>query len=82
MCQLIDLPRHTDATIREVVAQGANDPIAVRLAELGFVQGEPVRVVAKGPVGGDPLLVQIGYTRFALRRAEAARVVVQTEAAR
>ncbi len=82
MCQLIDLPRDTDATIREVVAQSANDPIAVRLAELGFVQGEPVRVVAKGPVGGDPLLVQIGYTRFALRRAEAARVVVvQAEAA-
>jgi len=77
VCQLIDLPRNTDATIREVVAQGANDPIAVRLAELGFVQGEPVRVVAKGPVGGDPLLVQIGYTRFALRRAEAARVMVQ-----
>jgi len=80
VCQLIDLPRDTDATIREVVARGANDPIAVRLAELGFVQGEPVRVVAKGPVGGDPLLVQIGYTRFALRRAEAARVVVQAAA--
>jgi ferrous iron transport protein A len=81
VCQLIDLPRDTDATIREVVARSANDPIAVRLAELGFVQGEPVRVVAKGPVGGDPLLVQIGYTRFALRRAEAARVVVQAAAA-
>jgi ferrous iron transport protein A len=79
VCPLNDLPRDTDATIREVVAQGAHDPIAVRLAELGFVHGEPVRVVARGPVGGDPLLVQIGYTRFALRRAEAARVVVQTE---
>jgi ferrous iron transport protein A len=74
---LNDLPRHTNATIREVVAHGAHDPIALRLAELGFVQGEPVRVVARGPVGGDPLLVQIGYTRFALRRAEAARVVVE-----
>ena len=74
---MIDLPRHTDATIREVVAQGAQDPIAVRLAELGFVPGEPVRVVAHGPVGGDPVLVQIGFTRFALRRSEAARVLVQ-----
>jgi len=79
--QLTDLPRHTSATIREVVARGAHDPIAMRLAELGFVQGEPVRVVARGPVGGDPLLVQIGYTRFALRRAEAARVLVQAEGA-
>jgi ferrous iron transport protein A len=78
VCPLNDLPRHTDATIREVVARGAQDPIALRLAELGFVEGEPVRVVAHGPVGGDPLLVQIGYTRFALRRAEAARVVVES----
>jgi len=79
--QLTDLPRNTNATISEVVAHSAHDPIAVRLAELGFVQGEPVRVVAKGPVGGDPLLVQIGYTRFALRRSEAARVMVNAEAA-
>ncbi len=57
------------------------DPIAQRLRDLGFVQGEPVRVVATGPLGGDPLLIQIGSTRFALRRSEAARVLVSTEAA-
>jgi hypothetical protein len=27
---------------------------------------------------GDPVLIQIGYTRFALRRAEAARVAVRS----
>jgi ferrous iron transport protein A len=32
--------------------------------------------VAKGPVGGEPLLVQVGFTRFALRISEAKRVVV------
>lgn len=78
--KLSELPRNAAATIREVVAQGAHDPIALRLAELGFVDGEPVRVVAHGPVGGDPVLVQIGFTRFALRRSEAARVLVQAEA--
>jgi hypothetical protein len=30
--------------------------------------------VAAGPLGAEPLLVQVGFTRFALRRAEAARV--------
>lgn len=60
---------------------GPDDVIAGRLRDLGFVSGEPVRIVAKGPVGGDPLLVQIGFTRFALRRAEAARVLVEAEAA-
>ena len=57
------------------------DPIARRLRELGFVNGEPVRVVARGPIGGDPLLVQIGFTRFALRKSEAARITVDIEAA-
>lgn len=58
----------------------AADPIARRLRDLGFVDGEPVRVVAVGPMGGDPILIQIGFTRFALRRAEAARVSVRVEA--
>jgi ferrous iron transport protein A len=36
-------------------------------------------LVARGPLGADPLLVQIGYTRFALRRAEASRVQVDQD---
>ncbi len=59
----------------------ASDPIAQRLRDLGFVEGEPVRVVACGPLGADPLLIQIGSTRFALRRTEAERVTVRTGAA-
>lgn len=57
------------------------DPIARRLRDLGFVAGEAVRVVARAPLGGDPLLVQIGSTRFALRLGEAARVNVHLQAA-
>ena len=68
------------ATVLDVNDSGTNDPIAQRLRDLGFVAGEPVRLVARGPLGADPLLVQIGYTRFALRRAEAARVTVKPEA--
>lgn len=67
--------------IREVEDVHAADPIARRLRELGFVSGEPVRLVARGPLGGDPLLVQIGFTRFALRRSEAARVCLIAEGA-
>ncbi len=72
-----DLSPNIDAVVDRVEAVRASDPIAERLRDLGFVQGERVRVVAKGPIGADPLVIQIGYTRFALRRAEAARVVVQ-----
>ncbi len=49
---------------------------ARRLAELGFVPGEPVAVVARAWPGGDPLVVRVGEARFALRRAEAACVRV------
>jgi ferrous iron transport protein A len=55
----------------------SGDVIAQRLLDLGFVQGEMVRCVAMAPVGGDPMLVQIGHTRFALRGSEAARVEIE-----
>lgn len=79
--RLSDLPRNAAAVVDGVHDAHAGDAIARRLRDLGFVDGEAVRVVAVAPMGGDPLLVQIGYTRFALRRAEAARVNVRTEAA-
>ncbi len=68
------------ATAASASASGF-DQIARRLRELGFVGGERVEVVATGPFGADPLLVQVGFTRFALRRSEAARVRVRREAA-
>lgn len=71
---LSDLPGRTPAIVESVEDHGPNDAIARRLRELGFVNGEEVQIVAKGPLGAEPLLVQVGFTRFALRRSEAARV--------
>ncbi|MFC4764773.1 FeoA family protein [Dyella koreensis] len=79
--RLSDLPKGAPAVVDRVDDAHASDPIAQRLRDLGFVEGEPVRVVARGPLGADPLLIQIGSTRFALRRTEAARVTVRMEAA-
>ncbi|MFZ5637701.1 MAG: FeoA family protein [Pseudomonadota bacterium] len=72
--KLTELPPRKGAIVEDVQERGPNDAIARRLRELGFVAGEPVQVVAAGPFGAEPLLVQIGYTRFALRRSEAERV--------
>jgi ferrous iron transport protein A len=47
------------------------------LAEIGFMPGEPVMLMARGAFGGDPLVVRIGMSTFALRRAEAACVAVE-----
>jgi len=74
--RLTDLPKGASALVQTVEDAHASDPIAQRLRDLGFVPGEPVRVVARAPWGADPLLIQIGSTRFALRRAEAQRVSV------
>ena len=74
--KLSELPRRTAATVEGVDDLAPNDAIARRLRELGFVHGERVEVMAAGPISAEPLLVQIGFTRFALRRAEAARVRV------
>jgi ferrous iron transport protein A len=71
---LAELPRRTPGIVESVEEHASNDSIARRLRELGFVAGEPVEVIALGPLGGEPILVQVGYTRFALRRTEAARV--------
>lgn len=80
--QLSDLPHQTPAVVVSVQDAASGDPIAGRLRDLGFVKGEPVRVMTHGPMGRDPLLVQIGFTRFALRRAEAARISVEPAGAK
>ena len=76
--KLSELPRRIAATVERVEDVTPNDAIARRLRELGFVHGERVEVMAAGPIAAEPLLVQVGYTRFALRRSEAARIRVAT----
>ncbi|MDR0576467.1 MAG: ferrous iron transport protein A [Candidatus Accumulibacter sp.] len=46
------------------------------LEEIGFVAGEQVRLMAKAIPGGDPMVVRVGQSTFALRRAEAACIGV------
>ena len=64
------------ATIKSVNQHSTDDSIARRLRNLGFVEGEEVRLISYGPLGQDPLLVQIGFTRFSLRSSEAHRVEI------
>lgn len=77
---LSQLAQGVRAVITDVDGVGESDAIVRRLLDLGFVDGEPVRVIARGPLGGEPLAVQIGFTRFALRIAEANRIRVAVAA--
>jgi ferrous iron transport protein A len=79
--RLTELPKGAPAIVSYVDDASEGDMVAARLRDLGFVSGEPVRVLQFGPIGADPIVVQIGFTRFALRRSEASRVRVQRERA-
>ncbi len=73
---LFQLQKNTPARITEVLSNASDDTLAKRLEDVGFVPGERLRVVAKAPLWKDPILVEIGFTRFALRKNEAARILV------
>ena len=61
------------ATVTGVISASAEiDAVALRrLGELGFLPGEPVQLLRRGPGGREPLAVLIGETMFALRLLEA-----------
>jgi ferrous iron transport protein A len=70
---LSDLPNGAHATVGRVVAASHEVDAALtrRLGELGFIAGEPLQVLRRGPGGREPLAVMIGETMFALRLLEA-----------
>lgn len=75
--KLSDLKSRQSAVICQLSRTGEHDIVADRLEILGFLAGTPVKVITKGFFGGEPILVQIGFTRFALRKSEADRIQVE-----
>jgi ferrous iron transport protein A len=71
----------TGALARVVSVSPAEAPAEVgrRLAELGFLPGEAVRVVARGLMPRAPIAVRVGTGTFALRLFEAACIRVCPE---
>ena len=78
---LNDLPDGAHATVTRVVSSSKEvDAVSLRrLAELGFIPGEPVQLLRRGPGGREPLAVLIGDTRFGLRLLEAQCVEVRLD---
>ena len=76
---LTELPNGAHATVERVVAASPEvDAVAVRrLGELGFIPGEPLQLLRRGPGGREPLAVLIGETMFALRWLEAQCIEVR-----
>ena len=78
---LCDLPDGVRATVTRVAgADGAADPALLRrLADLGFIAGEAVRVIRRGPGGREPVAVEVGDTLLGLRLVEARCVEVAAD---
>ena len=73
-----DVAMVTGLADASALPQRAGDSaLLTRLRDLGFTAGARCEVMARMWLGGDPLVVRIGGSTFALRRAEASAVRVQ-----
>lgn len=70
--RVLDESPTIDDALRSTVSQ--------RLLELGFVSGAAFEIVEAMWPGGDPLAVRVQGSTFALRRREAAAVIVRVAA--
>jgi ferrous iron transport protein A len=66
-------------SVRSELAQ-PNEFLKQRLSDLGFQPHEFITVIRVGPFGGDPIIVRVAQSTYALRLAEAALIhVVRTD---
>jgi ferrous iron transport protein A len=70
--RLADLSHGTEATVRSV---STDDPLGLRMMEMGLTPGTRVRLLGAAPLG-DPLRVAVRGYRLGLRRNEANLVLV------
>ena len=76
LCNLSDLPLNATHVVRSVTVPLYAPEWHQWLEEIGFIPGEQVTIMARGMLGGDPLVVRVGVSTFALRNCEAACVQV------
>ncbi len=69
---LDQISQGTKARIRDVTG---DDTLAVRLMEMGLIEGEEIELIGVAPFG-DPLEFSVRGYRLSLRKNEAQRVVV------
>lgn len=79
MLTLDDLSIGQTARVTSIATTEPQSDTAGQLEDIGFTLGEMVVVLTRGVPGGDPLVVRVGQSRFALRRIEARCIRVATD---
>ncbi len=72
LAQLIPGEKGVITAVRDTVGK----EVLNRLLEMGLIEGSPVEMVHEAPFGGDPIAVRTRGTLIALRRNEAACILV------
>lgn len=54
-----------------------DEKLVAKLREIGFAEGDEVELLARGWLGGAPLSFRLNRTVIALRKGEAAMVLVE-----
>ena len=60
--------------VARVDSPGGHSEMSRQLEEIGFTPNEQVMVLTRGFPGGDPLVVRVGLSTFALRKSEASLI--------
>lgn len=76
---LAELADHQACTIERITAPPNAPEWHDWLEEIGFLPGERAMVMNRALPGGDPLVVRVGNSTFALRRVEASCIQVTLE---
>lgn len=74
---LLEMPNQQDCRVLRVRAPEHASEWQDWLQQIGFIAGEVVAVLLRSQPGGDPLVVRVGQSTFALRKAEAACILVE-----
>lgn len=75
--KLSQLADNVIAKVKRVDTYKDFPEICQQLADIGFMPGEMVTILRRNHFGGDPLVVRIGLSTFALRKQEAELVEVE-----
>lgn len=76
---LSELPKGVRASLTGFATAGADahsDSLERRLRAVGFDEGCSVELLYAAPLGGDPIIVRVETLEIALRRREAAAIIV------
>ncbi len=71
---LTDLKRGEKALITAIHAE---DALMRKLLEMGLHEGLELRLAHAGPIGRDPIAIEINHRTIALRRRDASHITIE-----